>query len=259
MSFDITQLNIRASLTNVWMFAKPIIALLLIWEIVVQLNLVPPQMLPHVSDVAMTFSAMISSGALVEPTYLTLMRAILALILSVLLGVMIGLLMARFEIVKWFFDPIISIGFPIPKVTLVPIYLLWFGFGTRAAVLLAATSAIFPVIIATHNGAKSVDRELIWSVRTMGVSKLESMWKVILPAALPQIFNGIQIAVFLSFVVVVVAEMVTSGGGLGQLLVQSTQFFNTEQALVVLITIISLGLVTNAVFQILRSYLLRWT
>ena len=259
MSFDIARPNMRANLTKVWMFSKPIIALLLIWEIVVQLNLVPPQMLPHVSDVVLTFSAMISSGALAEPTYLTLMRAILALILSVSLGVTIGLLMARFKIVEWFFDPIISIGFPIPKVTLVPIYLLWFGFGTRSAVLLAATSAIFPVIIATHNGAKSVDRELIWSVRTMGVSKLESMWKVILPAALPQIFNGIQIAVFLSFVVVVVAEMVTSGSGLGQVLVQSTQFFNTEQALVVLITIISLGLVTNAVFQILRSYLLRWT
>lgn len=243
---------------DLYQFTKPLFFTAVLWEVVAQSGLVSKQALPHIYTVATTFAELAADGTMYQPAMTTFSRAIAALFISIGLGIVIGLAMARSGIVEWFFDPLISIGFPLPKATLVPLYILWFGFGTVPAVLLAVTAAVFPVIIATHSGAKGVDRELIWSVRSMGVSRLAATWKVIFPAALPQIFNGIQIAVFLSFVLTLVTEMVTSGGGIGKSLVVSVRFFRTPEALSFLFVAIAMGVFTDRVFRIVRARILQW-
>lgn len=239
-------------------FGKPLVALLIIWELLAQSGMVSQQALPHVYEVADVFAGLAASGALLEPTQATLFRALSALCLSIILGVLIGLGMGRSKVINWFFDPIISVGFPLPKATLVPIYLLWFGFGTLPAILLATTAAVFPVIIATRQGVEGVDKELVWYARSTGVSRLAVTWKVILPGALPSIFNGVQLALFLSFVLTLVTEMVTSGGGLGANIVLAIRFFQTPEALSYLFVAVSMGVVTDRLFRRARAHLLRW-
>jgi sulfonate transport system permease protein len=141
----------------------------------------------------------------------------------------------------------------------VPIYILWFGFGTVSTVALAATSALFPVAIGTYNGTKAVEEKIIWSAQSMGLSRLEQSFKVVLPAALPDILNGVQISLFLSFVVVVVAEMVTAGSGLGRVLVESVRFFETPTAIAAVVVIAVFGLLFDKLFRLVRGRLLRWT
>lgn len=237
----------------------PLLALLLVWVVVAQLTLVPRQALPLPTDVARTAAGLLENGTLVSAAATTTFRALTAFLLAVGLGVSLGLAMSRWRAVEWFFDPLISVGFPVPKVTLVPVYVLWFGFGTLPAVLLGVTSATFPVAIATYQGASGVDRELVWSARSMGVSRARTTLHVVFPAALPDVFNGVQISLFLSFVVVVVAEMVTSGGGLGALLTRSVRFFQTPAAIAAILVVAALGLVFDRLLRAVRARTLRWT
>lgn len=240
-------------------YLKPLVALVLLWELVATLQLVPTQALPHTYAVWDTLVGRLADGTLVRAAWQTVYRSMAAFAISIAIGISVGLLMSQFRPVEWFVDPIVSFGFPVPKVTLVPVYVLWFGFGTLPTVLLATTSATFPIVIATHAGAKTVDRELVWSARSMGVSRLRMLRSVVLPAALPEIFNGVQISLFLSFVVVVVAEMVTSAGGLGEMLTRSVRTFQTPTAIAAVITIAILGLVVDRIFRLLRTRLLQWT
>lgn len=240
-------------------YLKPIVALVLLWELIATLRLVPEQALPHTYDVGEALFGLAADGTLGRLAAVTVGRAFAAFLLAIVIGVTIGLAMAQFRVVGWFFDPIISIGFPVPKVTLVPIYVLWFGFGTVPTVALAVTSAVFPIVIATYEGARSVKRELVWSARSMGVSRLGIAREVILPSAMPAVFNGVQIALFLSFVVVVVAEMVTAGGGLGQMLTESVRFFQTSNTIAAVITVAAIGLVSDRLFRLVRGRMLRWS
>ncbi|NHN42900.1 ABC transporter permease [Halorubellus sp. JP-L1] len=240
-------------------YLKPIVGLVVVWEVIATFELVPSQSLPHTYVVAETLVDLVSTGSLLELAALTAGRAFLAFLIAIVIGVALGLAMAQSTVVGWFFDPIISLGFPIPKVTLVPVYVLWFGFGNVPAVALAVTSAVFPIVIATYDGARGIKRELVWSARSMGVSRVGVAREVVLPAALPSIFNGVQIALFLSFVVVVVAEMVTAGGGLGQMLTESVRFFQTATTIAAVITVAVIGLVSDRLFRLLRGRLLRWT
>jgi len=234
----------------------PLVVVLLFWQAVTMAELVPEQTLPRP---VLIFDALTINDFFLAAAWLTLRRVVLAFGVAVVAAVIVGLLMAQFTVVRWFFDPIISVAFPIPKVTLVPIYVLWFGFGTPSVVALAATSAFFPAVIGTYNGAKTVQRELVWSARSMGLSRTETSLRVVLPAAMPEILNGAQISLFLSFAVVVVAEMVTAPSGIGRVFIESMRFFNTPEAIGGVVIIGLFGLVTTSIFALVQQRLLWWT
>lgn len=241
------------------LYLVPIVGVVALWQLVVMSGTVPRQSLPAPLTVAESLIALIREGALVSAAGTTIVRVIGAFLVAVVAGIALGLLMSQFSPVGWFFDPIISIAFPIPKITLVPIYTLWFGFGSVAATALAATSAFFPVVIGTHSGTQSVDRELVWSARSMGLSRSETSARIVLPAALPAIMNGVQISLFLSFVVVIVAEMVMAGSGLGHIIVESVRTFRTADAIATLVVVSVMGVAIDRLFRRVRARLLWWT
>lgn len=257
-SIDAASRSISRQLGDLWLYIRPILALLVLWQVVTLLALIPEQALPTPLSVWTATIKLATAGKLTSIVGVTVVRVLLAFGIAVSIGFIIGMLMSQVTFIEWFFDPILSVAFPIPKVTLVPIYVLWFGFGTVSTVALAATSALFPVAISTYNGTKGVEREIVWSARSMGLSRLETSLKVIVPAALPDILNGVQISLFLSFVVVVVAEMVTSGSGLGRVLVESVRFFNTPQAIASVVIIAIFGLLFDKLFRLVRARLLWW-
>ncbi|USZ73638.1 ABC transporter permease [Natronosalvus halobius] len=250
---------LRERLTEFRLYVQPLVFLLVVWWAVSGLELVPRQALPTPVNVGEALVTLITEQELLGAIGTTITRVGMAFSIAVVVGFCIGMAMSQFRVVEWFFDPIISISFPIPKVTLVPIYVLWFDFGTVSTVALAATSALFPVAIATYNGTKAVNRELIWSAQSMGLSRVKTAMKVVLPAALPDILNGVQISLFLSFVVVIVAEMVMAGSGLGRVLIESVRFFQTPNAIAVVVAIAVFGLLFDKLLRMVRARLLWWT
>ena len=173
-------------------------------------------------------------------------------------GIVLGALMSRNRTVHWFFDPIISVGFPMPKIAFLPITILWLGLYDVSKISIVVFDAIFPVITATLAGIAAVEKELIWSARNMGANERELMWQIKLPAALPQILTGLQVALPISLIVAIVAEMAMGGYGLGGAMMQASRFANSRGVFAGIVEIAIIGYVLVALMAMLRRRLLRW-
>ena len=157
-----------------------------------------PFQLPALSAVLGRIWSDAISGDLWINTALTLYRALVAFAICAVGGVLIGMAMSRNVFANWFFDPIVSVGFPMPKIAFLPVVILWLGVYDLSKITIIVIDAIFPVIAATVIAIQGVERELIWSARNMGASNRELLHQIILPAASPQIMTGLQVALPLS-------------------------------------------------------------
>jgi ABC-type nitrate/sulfonate/bicarbonate transport system permease component len=236
----------------------PIVLLGVAWEAVAQSGAVTPFMLPTLSAVLARISADAGSGDLALNTGLTLYRALTGFLIAAGGGVALGCAMSRSAAARWFFDPIISVGFPMPKIAFLPIVILWLGFFDVSKIAMVALDAIFPVVTATLAGLQGVERELIWSARNMGAHKRELMWQIMLPAALPQILTGLQVALPLSLIVAVVAEMAMGGYGLGGAMMTASRFADSRGVFAGIVEIGAVGFCLVKAMGLLRRRLLLW-
>ena len=155
---------------------------------------------------------------------LTLYRSLVGFVLASVIGVALGVAMTRSRWARWFFDPIISVGFPMPKVVFLPVVILWLGVFDVSKIAMVTIEAVFPVVTATVLGVQGVGHELLWSARNMGANDRELLWQIVLPAAFPQIMTGIQVALPIALIVAVFTEMAMGGFGLGGAMMQSSRF-----------------------------------
>ena len=198
------------------------------------------------------------SGDLFINTALTVYRAMVGFLISMVGGILIGAAMSRNVIANWFFDPIVSVGFPMPKIAFLPVVILWLGVYDVSKITIIVIDAIFPVIAATIIAIKGVERELIWSARNMGASDRELMWQIVFPAALPQILTGLQVALPLSMIVAVVAEMLMGGYGLGGAMMTASRFADLRGVFAGIVEIAIVGYVLIKAMSLLRHRLLIW-
>jgi ABC-type nitrate/sulfonate/bicarbonate transport system permease component len=238
--------------------ALPIIVLAVGWELFARSGRVTPFMLPPLSDVLDRIRQDATSGDLLINTGLTLYRALAGFLISAVGGILLGLAMSRSVSVRWFFDPIVSVGFPMPKIAFLPIVILWLGFFDASKIAIVVFDAIFPVVTATIAGIQGVERELVWSARNMGARERDVMWQILLPAALPQILTGLQVALPLCLIVAVVAEMAMGGYGLGGAMMTSSRFADSRGVFAGIIEIAIVGYCLVKAMAILRRRLLLW-
>ena len=191
-------------------------------------------------------------------TGLTLYRALVAFAICAVLGVLIGMAMSRNVIANWFFDPIVSVGFPMPKIAFLPVVILWLGVYDVSKITIIVIDAIFPVIAATVIAIQGVERELIWSARNMGATNRELLYQIILPAASPQIMTGLQVALPLSLIVAVVAEMLMGGYGLGGAMITASRFANSTSVFAGILEIAVVGYVLVKAMSLIRRRVLIW-
>jgi len=213
-SSPLTFFNILRSLSK----AVPILLIFVIWEAVTQIGFISTQILPTFSSVLRATTDLIYSGVVVRHLLISLYRAFGGLAVGILIGVILGFGMAVKKQVKNFFDPIITLTYPIPKVALVPLTMVWLGVTDQAAIFVIFLACLLPIIVNTYNGARSVDQVLIWSAMSLGTRERALFRKVILPATMPYIFNGIRVALPFSFIVVISVELVASKAGVGYLI-----------------------------------------
>jgi ABC-type nitrate/sulfonate/bicarbonate transport system permease component len=156
-------------------------------------------------------------------------------------GIVLGLLSGASRPIDRFYEPLISLTYPVPKIALLPLIFAWFGLGDLSKIVTITISVFYPVYICALAGAKSVSRVHIWAARNMGASAPQIIWRVLLPTALPQIFNGLRIALALSFVVMFVAQMVESSVGLGYLILFAEQNLRFDMMYVAIVSIGVIG------------------
>jgi ABC-type nitrate/sulfonate/bicarbonate transport system permease component len=251
---------VRAFCAMGWIAVRslPIVLLAIAWEIFARSGAVTMFQLPPLSVVFERIWTDAIGGDLFLNTGLTLYRALTGFIISTVAGVALGMLMSRSAIMRWFFDPIISVGFPMPKIAFLPIIVLWLGFYDVSKISMIVFDAIFPVVTATIAGIAGIERELIWSARNMGANNRELMWQIALPAAMPQILTGLQVALPIALIVAVVAEMVMGGYGLGGAMMTSYRFANSPGVFAGIVEIAVVGYVLVKGMSLLRRRLLIW-
>ena len=240
------------------MRAMPIVALGLAWEATARSGAVTAFMLPPLSAVLERIWTDAVAGDLALNTAVTLYRALVGFLIAALAGIGLGVAMSRNAVARWLFDPVISVGFPMPKIAFLPVVILWLGVYDVSKIAMVVLDAIFPVVTATIAGINGVDRHLLWSARNMGAGEREMLWQIVLPAASPQIMTGLQVALPIALIVAIVAEMLMGGYGLGGAMVQASRFADSRGVFAGIVEIAVVGYGLVKAMAVARRRLLLW-
>jgi ABC-type nitrate/sulfonate/bicarbonate transport system permease component len=235
-----------------------ILLMLIAWELFARSGKVTPFMLPRFSVVVTYIYHDAVGGDLWVNLALTMYRAMAGFFIAAVGGIALAVAMSRSKVAHWFFDPIISVGFPMPKIAFLPIIILWLGLYDFSKISIVVFDAIFPVVTATLAGIVAVEKELLWSARNMGANERQIMWQIVLPAALPQILTGLQVALPISLIVAIVAEMVMGGYGLGGAMMGASRFANSPGVFAGIVEIAVVGYVLIKAMAFIRRRLLAW-
>ncbi|MGA2941764.1 MAG: ABC transporter permease, partial [Xanthobacteraceae bacterium] len=196
----------------------PLLLLALGWEVTARLHLVDSSALPSLTSVGAAWVDLIRDGELIDNGAASIYRAAAGLALAIVVGGGLGMAMARVKLLDLFVNPLVELFYPLPKSALIPVTVLWLGFGNGSKILLIFLGCMIPVTIGAYNGARGSDHALVWSARSMGAGRLRMMWDVIMPSALPEILNGIRTALALAFILLVSSELIVSQSGFGYLI-----------------------------------------
>jgi ABC-type nitrate/sulfonate/bicarbonate transport system permease component len=235
-----------------------ILVLLIAWEAFARSGRVTPFMLPPFSVVVERIYTDAVGGDLWINLGLTLYRSMAGFLIATFGGIALGTAMSRSRLAYWCFDPIISVGFPMPKIAFLPIIMLWLGLYDVSKISIVVFDAIFPVVTATLAGIASVEKELLWSARNMGANEREMMWQIVLPAALPQILTGLQVALPISLIVAIIAEMAMGGYGLGGAMMGASRFADSQGVFAGIVEIAIVGYVLIKAMALIRRRILVW-
>jgi ABC-type nitrate/sulfonate/bicarbonate transport system permease component len=235
-----------------------LLIVLVAWELAARSGTITPFMLPSPETVVGRIWEDAASGELLTNVGLTIYRALTGFAIACVLGVVLGLAIPRSRFMHWLLDPIISVAFPMPKIVFLPIVTLWLGFGETSKIFMVVIDSILPVITATVAGTLAAEKELLWSARSMGASERDLWREVVLPSALPQILTGMQVALPIAMIVVVVAEMVMGGGGLGAAMIGASRFANSPGVFAGIVEIGVVGYLIVKGVGLARRRLLAW-
>jgi ABC-type nitrate/sulfonate/bicarbonate transport system permease component len=234
------------------------IALIVVWQALLMLGIGDRRFVPAPTDIARRFVTLTASGELEWNVAVTLYRVFFGYIIGAVPAVAVGLLMAMFKPVRIFFDPLIAALFPIPKIALMPLLLLAFGFGDASKIALVAIAVFFPVVVNTYVGAANIEK-IYWDVaKNYGASQMVMFRRIVFFGALPTIFAGLRIALAVSFIVLVASEFVATKSGIGYLIWNSWELLQVDVMFVGIVTVGVLGLITSVLFQELERWAVPW-
>jgi ABC-type nitrate/sulfonate/bicarbonate transport system permease component len=232
-----------------------------VYEIFARSGYMKPVLTPSLINVAETFERLVMNGDLLRHAAMTLMRMGTGFIFAAAAGILIGTLMARVRIVDRLLTPVVAIGLPIPGLAWVPLFILWFGLGETATILLVAFSSAFPIIVNVRMGVMAINPVWIRAARIMETPSSMLFRKVVLPGALPLIVSGLRSGFARAWRVVVAGEMIAATSwGLGWAIFNAMEVLNTDVVIAVIIGIAITGyLVEVLLFSMIeRRYLVRW-
>jgi ABC-type nitrate/sulfonate/bicarbonate transport system permease component len=243
-----------------WQAARFVTPVVLIagWEILSRLGTISTFMLPPPEAVLAQIGSDITSGDLFRNLAATLYRTFAGFAIAAIGGVILGVAMNRSRWAHWFFDPVVSVGFPMPKIAFLPVFILWFGLYDGSKITIIAVSAFFPVVGATLAGLQGVERELLWSAASLGASRRRAAFEIAIPAALPQILTGLQVALPTALIVAVISEMMMGGYGLGGAMMEASRQLDSTGVFAGIVETAVTGHAVIAALSAARRRLLVW-
>jgi ABC-type nitrate/sulfonate/bicarbonate transport system permease component len=235
-----------------------IVIIVIAWQIFVSTTGISIIYLPAPLDVVEALGRLVTRDALIPNTVVTLERIYVGFAVASVIAIAGGLLMNVSRGFRSLADAFIAAFYPLPKIALIPILIIWLGSGESYKIVISAISAFFPIIVNTYLGVRHVDRGLIKTAKDLGLTWSAIQRKVIFPSALPSILAGLHLGLGIAVVMVVAAEMVAGQDGLGYMLLYSGQIMETESVFALLIVLTVLGWVITKVQKYLDRFIAPW-
>lgn len=232
------------------------VATLVLWELLGRSGHLP-DFLSTPSQIGAALAEVAGTGELARHVEISMLRVFAGFAIGASLGVLLGLAAGISASIRNFFDAPVSLLYPVPKIAFYPIILIWLGLGDMSKIVVVAISVWFPVFIAAIEASRSVGLQLIWSAQSMGAGRGIVFRRVVLPAALPQLFAGLRVGLALAFVALFAAELMGANAGLGYLVTdgESNLRFDIMFAGIVVFGVI--GFAADRVLLLVRRRLLR--
>jgi NitT/TauT family transport system permease protein len=237
---------------------SPLLLLAIFWELAARLHLVSSEALPPLTSVIASWIDLIKDGELVTNGVSSLYRVAAGLGLAIVIGAVLGIVMAWWKAVNVVIAPLVEIFYPLPKSALIPVTVIWLGFGDDSKILLIFLGCMLPVTIGAYNGARGSEQVLVWSARSMGAGRLRMLWDVVVPSALPELLNGTRTALALSFILLVSAELIQSNKGFGYLIGYLGANGSYDAMYAVVLTVAFLGFAADRVYLLITKRALAW-
>lgn len=239
-------------LRPVWL----LVLLIVVWDLAIRLFKIPPYLIPTPESV---IGQLFKEWPMLwRETLPTLYATMGGFVLSAIIGVPIAMWIAYSRLVESFVYPLLVFSQSVPKVAIAPLFVVWFGFGVMPKIIVAFLLGFFPVIVATVQGFKSIEPDVIDLARSMGAGPMKVFMKFRLPQAMPAIFSGLKVSVTLAVVGAVVGEFVGSNSGLGYVLQKANGTFDLPLMFAGLVILSMIGVVLFIVIELVERWLLPW-
>lgn len=197
-------------------------------------------------------------GTLLKHLLATLWRQMLGYGLAVVLGVILGMAMGYFRVLYNLFEPLVEVLRPIPGPAYLPVLVLFVGIGHEMKVVLILVASFFPILLNTYSGVRSIDRVQFDTARTLGLTTMQTLRELVLPAASPQILTGMRISLAISLILAILGEMIVSSDGLGYFTLLAQRTFKIPDMYAGIFTLALYGYVLNRLFLLAEARLTRW-
>jgi ABC-type nitrate/sulfonate/bicarbonate transport system permease component len=235
-----------------------LIALGVLWEAVVRLKVVDTPTLPSLTSVLLAFWQLATDGTFASVFLPSLERLFIGYFIACTVAVALGIAMGFNRWIFRLLEPLVEILRPIPSPAYVPMAILFLGIGNQMKIFMVAFASFFPVLLNTISGVMNVDRVLIDTGRTFGLSRVQMITKIVLPSASVYIMTGMRISLAVALIVTVLAEMVTGNDGIGFFILSSQRSFHIAEMYAAVIALAIVGYALNHLFLFVEGRLLAW-
>lgn len=214
--------------------------------------------LPRPSDVAATLADLARSGMLWTHLAPSLTRLAMGSAMGVIAGIGIGIAIGLFSLIRAGLVPLVAALFPIPKIALLPLFVIWFGIDEGSKYALIALGTFTPTVVATYGAVDNVDRTLIRMGQSFGLRWSSIVAKIVLPGALPGILSGLRVSLAIGIILLVAAEMLGAEHGIGAYILEAGSLYDLERLFAGVVILSCLGVATSWGIGVLERRLLRW-
>jgi NitT/TauT family transport system permease protein len=214
--------------------------------------------LPRPSDVFGTFVELWQSGLLFKHLLPSLSRLAVGATMGAIVGISVGVMIGLFTYARAGLVPLVAAIFPIPKIALLPLFVIWFGIDEGSKYALIAFGTFTPTVVATYAAVDNVDRTLIRMGQSFGLSWWSIVRKIVLPGAMPGILSGLRISLTIAIILLVAAEMLGAEYGVGAYILQAGSLYDLERLFAGVVILSVLGITLSGVIGILERRVLRW-
>ena len=233
-----------------------IVILLIIWQTLSMINIIPKFMLPSPFEVVKAFVS--DFPLLMEHTEITLIEAFLGLGLGIILGFAVAVIMDRFEYAYKMIYPVLVITQTIPTVAIAPLLVLWMGYGILPKIMLILLTSFFPITIGLLDGFRSVDKDMLNLLKTMGATSFQNFIHLKLPSSLGYFFAGLRISVSYSIIGAVVAEWLGGYDGLGVYMTRVRKSYSFDKMFAVIFLISGISLLLMYFVKKIQRWCMTW-